>query len=135
MRNVRFATSLHILLLLEHLQEELVSSEYIAGSININPVLVRKEISNLRSHGMVESKEGKGGGSKLAKSPSAIFLSDVYRAVRQEPLLGRSNHPNPDCEIGRQINTHICHLYTEAEEVLVNKLASISLSDFAQAFK
>lgn len=134
MRNVRFATSLHILLLLDHIEDELLSSEFIASSININPVLVRKEMSNLRNHGLLESKEGKGGGSKLAKPASKIFLSDVYKAIREEPLLGRSNNPNPQCEIGKQINLHITHLYKEAEEVLIDSLAKITLEDFARRF-
>src|SRR5690606_21431196 len=70
MNNVRFATALHILTLL-HLQPgELLPSEYIAGSINLNPAVVRKELSNLRNFGLVESKEGKGGGSTLAKPAS-----------------------------------------------------------------
>lgn len=135
MRNVRFATSLHILLLLDHMEDERLSSEFIASSININPVLVRKEMSNLRNHGLLESKEGKGGGSRLAKPASKIFLSDVYKAIREEPLLGRSNNPNPGCEIGKQINTHIVSLYTEAEQVLIDNLARITLEDFAGRFR
>lgn len=135
MRNVRFATSLHILLLLNHKKDELLSSEYIASSININPVLVRKELSNLRSHGLIDCKEGKGGGSRLARSASKILLSEVYKAVRQEPLLGRFNSPNTDCAIGKQMNTHIASLYAEAEEVLNEKLAQITLADFSKQFK
>lgn len=135
MRNVRFATSLHTLLLLDFMKGELVSSEFIACSININPVLIRKEISNLRSHGLIDSKEGKGGGSRLAKPASKIFLSDIYKAVKQAPLLGRSNNPNPNCDIGNQINKHIANLYSEAEEVLVGRLAQITLAGFAKQFK
>lgn len=135
MRNVRFATSLHILLLLDHMKGELVSSESIASSININPVLVRKELSNLRNYGLIDCKEGKGGGSRLARSASKIFLSDIFQAVRQEPLLGRFNNPNADCAIGKQMNTHIANLYAEAEEVLSGKLAQITLADFAKQFK
>lgn len=135
MRNVRFATSLHILLLLDHKKDELVSSEYIASSININPVVVRKELSNLRSHGLIVCKEGKGGGSRLARPASKILLSDVYKAVRQEPLLGRFNNPNADCTIGKQMNTHIANLYAEAEEVLIKRLEKKTLADFSKQFK
>jgi DNA-binding IscR family transcriptional regulator len=54
---------------------------------------------------LIISKEGKNGGSILAKPAEKILLSDVYRAVRQSPLLGQNkNRPNPDCEVGRQIN-------------------------------
>ena len=67
MSNGRFSISLHILTLLDQGKDELLSSECLAGSININPVLVRKEIANLKKHGLVESKEGKAGGFTLGK--------------------------------------------------------------------
>src|SRR5947209_4387949 len=107
MNNGRFATSIHILTLLALERDKYLSSEYIAGSININPVLVRKEISNLRQNGLIESKEGKGGGSMLAKPAKEILLSDIFRSVSQSPVLGRSHDTNQNCPIGKQINQHI----------------------------
>lgn len=134
MNNVRFATALHILTLL-HLQPgELLPSEYIAGSINVNAAVVRKELSNLRNCGLVESKEGKGGGSTLAKPATDILLSDIYLAVRQHALLGRSNDPNPACPIGKQINAHLEDLYTETEQALLQKLGKKTLAQFAVQF-
>lgn len=134
MGNVRFATAIHIMTLLAYMDEEVLSSEYIAGSININPVLVRKELVNLRNHGLVQSREGKGGGAMLAKPPKQILLADIYDAVRQAPLLGRSNHPNPACEVGRQINRHIEDLYDKAEQALVSQLGKTTLADFVKKF-
>lgn len=136
MNNGRFAISLHILTLLAHKAGEWLSSEYIAGSININPVLVRKEISNLREAGLVESREGKNGGTTLALPPAKILLSDVYKAVRQEMLLGRTkNSPNPDCVVGKQINQHLEELYTEVEQTLVQKLGKKTLAEFHKQFR
>jgi Rrf2 family protein len=113
-----------------------LNSEYIAGSINCNPVLVRKELANLHKHGFVQSKEGKGGGSTLAKNPADINLGDVYRAVKQKSLLGESkNEPNPDCPVGRQITKHLTDLYQEAENALVKNLSTKTLKDFSAEFK
>jgi Rrf2 family protein len=135
MNNSRFAISLHILTLLEKAKGELMSSDYIAGSININPVLVRKELSNLRNHGFVESKEGKNGGSSLAKSADKISLDEVYSAVKQNNLLGVSkNTPNPQCPVGKQINKHLDNLYESTEKVLLKELSGKTLSDFSSAF-
>ena len=107
MNNSRFSISLHILTLLDEAKGTLVSSEYLAGSININPVLVRKEIMNLRKHGFVDSKEGKGGGSFLAKNASNINLGAVYKAVNNSNILGQSkNEPNPKCPIGKQMDLY-----------------------------
>jgi Rrf2 family protein len=132
MNNVRFATSIHILTLLAAFPDELLSSEYIAGSININAAIVRKEISNLIRFGLLESREGKGGGSRLAKPARQIRLSDVYEAVRQSPILGRTNNPNPACEVGRKINKHLDNLFEDAEHAMVTRLHKITLDEFSK---
>ena len=135
MNNARFATSLHILTLLASQKDELLSSEYIAGSINLNAAIVRKEMSNLRSYGFIESKEGKGGGSTLAKPAEKIKLSEVYDAVRQSALLGRNNQPNPACMVGRQINKHINTLYAAADKAMMKQLNKQTLAQFLKQFK
>jgi Rrf2 family protein len=131
----RFAISLHILTLLTQADGAWLSSDYLAGSININPVLVRKEIINLRKRGLVISREGKNGGSTLAKSAEQILLSDVFRATHEGAFLGKArNSPNPNCPIGRQINLHLNSLYSEAEQALLNQLGSTTLADFYRQF-
>ncbi|MCZ4222135.1 Rrf2 family transcriptional regulator [Pedobacter rhodius] len=136
MNNSRFPVSLHILTLLNDAKGTLVSSEYLAGSININPALVRKEIMNLRKHGFVNSKEGKGGGSFLAKNAADINLGEVYKAVKNSDILGRNkNEPNPKCPIGKQINQHLNTLYSDVESTLIMNLSKQTLADFALKFK
>lgn len=136
MNNGRFAIALHILTLLEKAKGELLSSEYLAGSININPVLVRKELSNLRNHGFVSSKEGKNGGSTLAISGKDITLGSIYKCVKQISLLGhQKNSPNPKCPIGKDINMHLDNLYNETEKVLIAQLSKQTLTDFSNQFK
>lgn len=135
MNNGRFAISLHILTLLDKANGEVLSSDYIAGSININPVLVRKELSNLRNHGMVLSKEGKNGGSYLAKSAQSITLGEIYNSVRQNSLLGNlKNTPNPQCPVGKQINKHLDNLYVDTENALIRQLSAQTLADFSRKF-
>jgi len=135
MNNSRFPICLHILTLLAK-ADELLSSEYIAGSINANPALVRKEISNLHQLGFITTREGKKGGSALAKPAKQIKLSDVYSMVRSGPLLGRSkNEPNPSCIVGRQINKHLIDLYDDVEQTLVKKLEKQTLQSFVDKFE
>ncbi len=133
MNNIEFATAIHILTMLAKTGDHL-SSSYIAGSININPAMVRKALSVLSTHGLVETKEGKGGGVSLAKLAGKILLSDVYRAINNAPLLGKLNRPNPECNTGKQINNHLLELYTQADNALVNKLVTITLADFCTKF-
>lgn len=133
--NGRFPIAVHILTLLSKAEGELLSSDYIAGSININPVLVRKEISNLRNHGLIISKEGKSGGYSLSKSPKQISLAAIYLSVKNQPVLGTAkNIPNPDCPVGKQINRNIDNLYADLDKTLLEKLGSISIENFSNQF-
>jgi len=136
MNNSSFSISVHILTLLAGAKGEMLSSEYMAGSININPVLVRKELINLRDHGLVATREGKNGGAYLNKPAAEIYLSDVYEAVkRSSSLLGQSkNAPNPACAIGRQITNHLNNLYSDAEKAMVDQLRTVTLEKFVQQF-
>jgi len=135
MNNGRFAISLHILVLLDKAKGELLSSDYMAGSLNINPVLVRKELINLRENGFVITKEGKNGGTTLAKSPKDIMLGTLYQCVRSNYLLGsHKNDPNPLCEVGREINQHLNSLYDDTERQLIEQLNQQSLASFSAKF-
>lgn len=133
--NARFQIAIHILTLLDHARGELLQSDYIAGSLNTNPALVRKEISNLRNHGLIESKEGKGGGYMLGKPAANITLAEVYKTLKIESVLGTSkNEPNPECPVGRQINQNISRLYLDVDDAVITKLKSITLAQFSRQF-
>ncbi|OCX52913.1 Rrf2 family transcriptional regulator [Mucilaginibacter sp. PPCGB 2223] len=136
MNNSRFSTSVHILTLLANAAKgEVLTSDYLAGSININPVLVRKELINLRKHGLVESREGKNGGVYLNKPADSICLSEVYQAVQSTPILGKAkNKPNPACPVGRQIGAHLENLYAGAEQALIQQLGNTTLQQFVDQF-
>ncbi|MBE9585513.1 Rrf2 family transcriptional regulator [Mucilaginibacter sp. JRF] len=135
MNNVRFSTALHILTLHYYMKDEMLTSEFVAGSMNVNAAIVRKETSNLRKFGLITSKEGKGGGTTLAKPAKDIRLSDVYNAVRQTSPLGKKNVPNPDCPVGKQINVELDVLYNKAEEAMVSRLAAVTLEAFCKPIK
>lgn len=135
MNNVRFSTSLHIMTLLAYQQYKMLSSDYIAESINVNPAIVRKEISSLKKYGLIESKEGKGGGNMLGKPVKKIKLSNIYEAVYIHNALGKTNDPNPKCPVGKHINKHLSSLYADVDMTLMKKLGKISLNDFIKQFK
>jgi Rrf2 family protein len=133
--NGRFPIAVHILTLLSKAGDDLLSSDYIAGSININPALARKEISNLRNHGLIISKEGKSGGYSLGKAAEQISLADIYLSVKNQPVLGAAkNTPNPDCQVGKQINQNIDNLYADLNKTILKKLGSISVAAFSDQF-
>lgn len=131
----KFAITLHILTLLSKFPEEYLSSEFLAGSMNINAVLVRKEISNLKKHNIVESREGKYGGTRLAKSAKEISLKDIFCMTFESVSLGYSkNDPNPACPVGKKINENLDLLYADINHTIGGKLSLISLDDFTKEF-
>ncbi|MDE1190606.1 MAG: Rrf2 family transcriptional regulator [Arachidicoccus sp.] len=135
MSNTKFATYLHILTLMAKEGDIYLSSEYLSSSINIHPVIIRKNLSELRSSGLIESKEGKTGGSKLARPAKKIKLSEIYNLVNDNSALGKSNTPNPACNVGKQINKHLEQLYETVDKKIIKALGKESLQDFANKFK
>ena len=135
MNNTRFATAIHILTLLDKCDDDWLTSDFIARSLSVNPVVVRKEISVLKEAKLVESRKGKEGGVRLSKSSSDILLSELYVAVQNSDVLGKINkNPNPNCPIGKLINTKLVALYSEVDQVVVQFLRDKTLSDFSNQF-
>mgnify|MGYP000697803346 CR=1 FL=1 len=50
-----------------------ITSEFLAGSIQVNPVIIRKLLSQLKTAGLIEVKRGPGGTS-IAKTPGGHYL-------------------------------------------------------------
>lgn len=135
MNNTRFATAIHIMTLLSDAAQEWFTSEWLAGSININPVIVRKELSVLREAGLIISRQGKEGGSRLAKNADAIKISEIYLAVKNTEVLGKkNNNPNPACTVGKEINQHLDTLFSETDQLVLNFLGEKSLQEFVDHF-
>jgi len=131
----KFAITTHILTLLTKFPGEYLSSEFIASSLNLHPVLVRKEIANLKKYTIVESKEGKNGGTRLLKSASEISLNDIFKLTFEEVNLGYSkNEPNPKCPVGKQINANLNTVYQNINATISNQLKQITLEQFADKF-
>lgn len=131
----KFAISLHILTLLAKFPDEFLSSDFIAGSLNVNPVLVRKEIANLKKNDVVESREGKNGGTRLAKTPDFITLRDIFSFTFEKIDLGFSkNNPNPLCPVGVNINQNLGNLYADINTKISAELGRVTLAEFAGKF-
>lgn len=136
MNNTRFATIIHILTLLAKSPDQWLSSDWIAESININPAMVRKELSLLHKQGWAESKKGKEGGSKLSRSSCEISMADIYKAVKNSNVLGKKNAcDDTKCPVGKEINTELEKLFNETDAIVVDYLKDKSLKAFVDQFK
>lgn len=111
----RLPIAVHILLaIVEFEGKEKTTSTFLAGSVNVNPVIIRNTLGQLKAAGLVTVKAGEGGAS-LAKEPKDITLMDVFDAVeKEEALFHFHENPNPECPVGKNVHT-----------VLDNKLFAI----------
>ncbi len=58
----RFTLAVHILLCLDTFRDQYkVTSEFLAGSTNVHPVMIRKLLGQLKTAGLVEVTRGSGG--------------------------------------------------------------------------
>ncbi|TPN87783.1 Rrf2 family transcriptional regulator [Aquimarina algicola] len=122
--------------LLAYYSDEWHTSALIAESLNINPVLVRKELKALKEKGLVESKEGKNGGVRLGKSAKNITLADIFEAAKGSThVLNLSNNiPDATCKIGGQINEKLLLMFNDIDDAIVNILKPQTLEAFKNQF-
>jgi Rrf2 family protein len=126
--STRFTVALHILTLLASSPDEALTSEYIAGSVNTNPVVVRRLLGILRKLAIVSSQPGNGGGWELAKDPAKLTLRDVRRAVQEgSPFSMHTQPPNPRCPVGKNIQRVLSPVYDQAERVMEDELAHTTI--------
>ena len=136
--NSQFVVATHIMALLAghklYLPEyACANSEMIAESVNTNPVVIRRILSKLKDAKLVISKTGPHGGSKIAKHPSKIKLSEIYKAVEDEGTLFHMHYgePNHFCIVGGHIQESLKETMENAEESIKKILSKKSLLQIA----
>ena len=135
MSNTRFATAIHIMTILAKNPQAFLTSDWLAGSINVNPVIVRKELINLKKSGLVESRQGKDGGVRIGKDAENINVAEIYEAIKNSEVLGKKNlNPNPLCNVGKDINKNLNQLFSETDDLVFQFVKDKKLSDFTRQF-
>ena len=126
----RFAIAVHVLAVLAYKEGDRVTSALLAGSVNTNPVIVRRLLLALQRAKLVETCKGAGSGSRLSRSPRRIDLAVVYRAVENaEPFASPSRKPNAACRVGKCIRKTRDRVFTSAQSALERDLEKTTLAD------
>lgn len=129
----RFSVAVHVLTLLAVTPPgELLTSDRMAGSVNTNPVVIRRILGQLKKAGLVEVRAA-AGGTYLRRAPAAITLLDVYRAVEvvEGDLFSVHDKPNPQCPVGRNIQAALDDTLRRAQAALEQQLAGVSVAQVA----
>lgn len=126
----RFSVGVHILTLLATTPAgELLTSDRLAGSVNTNPVVIRRILGQLKKVGLVEVRAA-AGGTYLRRHPAAITLLEVYQAVEvvEGRLFSMHNAPNPKCPVGRNIQGALDGTLLRAQAALEKELAGVTIA-------
>lgn len=107
-----------------------IYSDYIAASVNTNPVVIRRIVGLLKKAGLVDSAPGMGG-ITLLKEPQEITLYDIYNAVsvKDKQLFSLHQDTNPECVVGKNIQQSLVGVMRTAEEAMEDELKKTTLAD------
>ena len=134
----RFTLAVHIFACIDTFKDQYkVTSDFLAGSTNVNPVIIRKILGQLKAAGLVEVARGSGGAS-IPKPLDEITFLDIYHAVdcvESGELFHFHENPNTNCPVGRNIHHVMDDKLMRVQRAMEQELASITLADVKKDVK
>lgn len=128
----RFTIAIHIFTCIHTFGgERKVTSDFLAGSVHVNPVMIRKLLSQLKAAGLVHVQRGSGGAS-IAKPLDQITFLDIYHAVEcvdHGVLFHFHENPNPECPVGRNIHRVLDGPLLKVQSAMECEMQKITLTD------
>lgn len=134
----RFTIAIHMLACMDVFKDEhKITSDFLAFSINVNPVIIRKILSQLKDAGLIEVKRGPGGAA-IARPLDEITFFDVYRSVEcieENTLFHFHENPNPECPVGKNIHHVLDDKLLRIQDAMERELKTITLADMKSDLK
>lgn len=131
----RFTLAVHIFVCIDTFGSEYkVTSDFLAGSTNVNPVIIRKILSQLKGAGLIEVARGTGG-TTVTRPLDKITFFDIYNAVEcveKGELFHFHENPSANCPVGRNIHHILDDKLFRVQSALEKELDSITLADVKQ---
>ncbi len=128
----RFTIALHVLIALETFKGQFpLTSDFLSGSVQVNPVIIRNILLKLKAAGMIQISRGRNN-MCLLKSPDEISLLDVYKAIEpleHDTLFSFHKKPNPNCPVGHNIHNLLDNRLLSVQKAMEEKLGNMKLSD------
>ena len=130
----RFTIAVHILICIETFKEDYkITSDFLASSVNVNPVVIRRLLQQLKKAGIINVKRGSGG-AYIEKLLDEITLLDVYNAVEcidNGNLFHFHENPNSRCPVGRNIHSVLDRRLDSIQQAMEREMSSVTLQDIA----
>jgi Rrf2 family protein len=128
--------AVHVLAVLAYKEGDRLTSSYLAGSVNTNPVIIRRLLSTLQKAKLVDTRKGAGAGSRLERAPARITLAEVYKAVEEDDAFAMPRQkPNEQCPVGQCILNELERVFTSAESAMTQQLGRTTLADIIDSVR
>lgn len=127
----RFTIAVHVLLCIETFKNQKVTSDFLASSVNVNPVIIRRLLQQLKKADIIYVKRGSGGAS-IEKNLADITLLDIYHAVeciQNDELFHFHENPNQMCPVGKNIHAVLDESLVSIQQAMEKEMSQISMQD------
>ena len=126
----RFTIAVHTLLCILLFEDEKITSNFLAGSIQVNPVIIRNILIQLKKAKIIIVKRGKGGIS-INKKAKDITLLDIFEAVESldGKLFSFHKKPNSKCPVGNNITKILLPKLDDIQKSMEKELEKTTLKD------
>ena len=125
----RYALRALVYLAREANRGELVTADRISAQAAVPRRLLARVMAKLARGGLVESSEGRGGGSRLARPPDEVTLRDAVEAVDGPFEITRCIMQQRPCGEGRRCALH--DAWIEGQNAILEHLGARTLADFS----
>ena len=127
--NTQFSIAVHVLAAIANYKSTF-TSEILAGSVNANPVFVKRILVKLSKAKLVSTTVGKSGGYALARSPKNISLLDIYSAVNPPNVFAIHTYAEAKgCIVSCNIKEVMDEVLINSQKALENDLKRTTLAD------
>ena len=128
----RFTVAVHMFACIETFEKEYkITSDFLAASVNVNPVVIRRILQQLKAAGLVTVARGTGGAA-IAKPLNEITFLDIYYAVDcvdNGELFHFHENPNTKCPVGRNIHNVLDEKLNRIQKAMEDEMKKITLKD------
>ncbi|WP_261286250.1 Rrf2 family transcriptional regulator [Serratia plymuthica] len=127
--NTQFSIAVHVMTAIAH-NEGVFTSKILAGSVNANPIFVKRILVKLSRAKLATTTVGKSGGYGLARSPEKITLSDIYSAINPPDAFAIHTYPiRKECVVSSNIKEVMTDVLVGTQEAIRRDLSQTTLAD------
>lgn len=128
----RFTIAIHIFTCIDTFKDQYkLTSEFLAASVNVNPVVIRRILQQLKAAGLITVTRGSGGAA-IARPLEEITFLDVYQAVEcveNGELFHFHENPSTACPVGRNLHHALDGKLERIQKAMENEMKNITIAD------